>query len=188
MTRGSFYFHVRSRDDLLASLLDRWRVRNVEPFRDSAAAADAAGQARMERIVDLWLTETLFDPRLELAMRDWAHGSPTVAAELRAVDVERIELLQCCFREMGFGDEDAFARGRLTHFSADSDITRSRLPRRRQSAAGAPRSTAASCSRRREPVGYRHAFEPKEIRLAAPIRPRMISPEVISGLGSTYGH
>lgn len=116
VTRGSFYHHFRNRADLLAALFELWRTQNVAPFEAIARADHLAGWGRLEKVVELWLEETLFDPALESAVRDWAREARRVADAIRAADAGRIELLRQAYREMGFPDDEAFVRARVTYF------------------------------------------------------------------------
>ncbi len=53
ITRGSFYWHFRSRKALLDSLLEDWRVRNTAPFLAAAADERRSGEDKFRAIVDV---------------------------------------------------------------------------------------------------------------------------------------
>lgn len=116
VTRGSFYHHFRNRADLLDALFELWRAQNVAPFEAIARADHLAGWGRIQKVVELWLEESPFDPAFESAVRDWARASRRVADAIRVADAGRIELLREAYREMGFPDDDAFVRARVTYF------------------------------------------------------------------------
>ena len=115
VTRGSFYFHFRGRADLLDALFQLWRAQNAEPFEEVARDPCIKGWDRIQRVVDLWLEETRFSPAFDTAMRDWARSARRVADAVRAADRSRIALLDTAYREMGFADNEASIRARVTY-------------------------------------------------------------------------
>jgi len=102
VTRGSFYWHFRSRDELLGRLLDAWEAKNTAAI---VKAATAAGTL-VDRYVDLsrlWLGWSDFDPRLDVAVRDWGHSDPAVRSRLQAADEERVAALVAMIEPEGYG-------------------------------------------------------------------------------------
>ena len=62
ITRGSFYWHFTSRNDLLKALLQDWHTHNTAPFALAAQATDRSGIEKFQAIVDMWLDEQDYDP------------------------------------------------------------------------------------------------------------------------------
>lgn len=136
ITRGSFYWHFRSRKALLDSLLEDWRVRNTAPFLAAAADERRSGEDKFRAIVNVWLDESEYDPAYDAAIREWARTSAPVANLVRRVDRRRIALLAGICRELGCDPQEAEIRARITYFHQvgyyalglkESDRTRRRL-------------------------------------------------------------
>lgn len=115
VTRGSFYWHFRNHKDLLEQLLQSWVETNTAPFqrvRDSGKS----GPAKFEAIVDLWLSESEYDPKFDTAVREWARVSPHVAGVVRQADDERVAVFRDIFEELGYTGTDALIRARIAYF------------------------------------------------------------------------
>ena len=116
VTRGSFYFHFTSLNDLRNGLLDEWRRTNCAPFRAMRDAEDIDGLTFFTEIVHVWVDEDPFSPQLDLAIRDWSRTSKSLAKEVREIDDLRIALLIRAFRAMGYADDESLVRARITYF------------------------------------------------------------------------
>ena len=115
VTRGSFYFHFVNRKDLLDALLQDWRDRNCARFDQLSGAVELSGPALYEAVTDLWLDEATFRPKLDLAVRNWGRLSKPVAREVEAADVTRIDLLFKAIQAMGFDEDEALVRARISY-------------------------------------------------------------------------
>lgn len=115
VTRGGFYWRFKSRDELLATLLDDWVHTNTEPLL-AAIKAPGTFSERFERLVDLWLDEQAFSPSYDNAVRAWSKGDPKVAAVVREVDDRRVDALAGLFEDHGFDHNEALVRARITYY------------------------------------------------------------------------
>lgn len=116
MTRGSFYWHFKSRADLLRELLAHWEANNTAVFERLLKTGNANGVAEFLAVVDLWLNEKEFSPAFDTAVRDWARVSREARAVVKRVDGRRIAVLHRIFLDLGFADPEAFVRARITYF------------------------------------------------------------------------
>ncbi|HEX4153408.1 MAG TPA: helix-turn-helix domain-containing protein [Steroidobacteraceae bacterium] len=116
ISRGSFYWHFASRRALLDALLEDWRARNTAPFVAIAADEGMSGEEKFRALADVWLDESDYDPAYDAAIRDWARTSARVAARVRRVDRERIDLLAKICRDLGYARREAEIRARITYF------------------------------------------------------------------------
>jgi AcrR family transcriptional regulator len=136
ITRGSFYWHFAGRKALLDAVLDDWRVRNTAPFLVVAQDEGRSGEEKFRALVDIWLDESAYDPAYDAAVREWARTSAGVAALVRRIDRQRIDLLAKICRDLGYEPLEAEIRARITYFHQigyyalglkESDRTRRRL-------------------------------------------------------------
>jgi AcrR family transcriptional regulator len=97
VSKGSFYWHFRDRNDLLEKLLVRWE----DAERDWLKAAATTGAAMQ------WANfiEKTSDPegmRMEVALRAWARRDERVAARVAAIEERKARLIVDVLREVGF--------------------------------------------------------------------------------------
>lgn len=117
VTRGGFYWHFASREDLLQGLLGAWELSSVATFeRSLGSEGGSCGRAEFLAFARLWVTETDFVPAYDTAVRDWARISAEAAAAVRRVDQRRIEILHRIFRDLGFTEPEALVRARIAYF------------------------------------------------------------------------
>lgn len=114
VTKGSFYWHFKNRQELLSAVLDTWEQG------ESIAIISRVNSASEDPADRLWsLLEILFDGstfKLEKAVRAWAQSDPDVALRVAQVDRQRIDHAAVMFAEMGVEAEEAIARARITMY------------------------------------------------------------------------
>ena len=117
VTKGSFYWHFKDRNALLAALLDAWQAQATNAIIEQVEAQ--GGDARAK----LWALFTIVakaDGRLDRAIRNWAaqEGAaqdPTAQTALEQVDRRRLDYLRALFQGLGFSAAQAAARARLVY-------------------------------------------------------------------------
>ena len=121
LSRTSFYWFFKDREELLAALVARWREKNTGNLvRQSEAAAETLPEA-MLNVFDCWVDNGLFDAPFEFAVRSWALQSPEILAEVHEADRMRMEALTRLFLRFGFDETAADVRAPAA--------SRSRAPR-----------------------------------------------------------
>jgi AcrR family transcriptional regulator len=113
VTKGSFYWHFRDRDALLAAALDEWERRGTAGLIERL---DKIADPR-ERLAE-WAHSVLRADKTLLAALHGAADHPVVAPVLRRVTERRIEYLADLLREAGVSPSAASHRARLL-YSAD---------------------------------------------------------------------
>ena len=117
LSRTSFYWFFKDREELLATLIDQWRGKNTHNLISQAGAyAETIAEAILN-VFDCWLDSDLFDSRLEFAVRSWAQQSAQVAAEINKADAARIEALRDMFIRFDYAPQPADVRARTIYLT-----------------------------------------------------------------------
>ena len=117
VSKGSFYWHFRNRDDLLEAVLELW-IQEATLSVGERVLGRATNPA--ERLL-LFLRLPLSSKRaskasdLELAILDWARRSRTAEAAVAKVDQLRVEQLTHEFDRLGFNREQAEFRAHTAY-------------------------------------------------------------------------
>jgi AcrR family transcriptional regulator len=102
VSKGSFYWHFRDRDELLKRMLKRWEEsEGAWLSAEESAAADHPGAAgRWARFV-----ERSAEPeriREEIAVRVWARKDEQVAIRVTAVEKRKMRVIANVLADIGF--------------------------------------------------------------------------------------
>ncbi len=116
VSRGSFYWHFKDRDDLLAGLMGFWREKNTAAVVKAVEGAPSLEEGILA-LFDAWTDPEHFDPRLDLAVRDWARRSEDVRAALEQADADRVRAIARLYSQFGFEGTAAFIRARVIYFA-----------------------------------------------------------------------
>ena len=115
LSRTSFYWFFKDRDELLGALIARWRDKNTGNLvKQTQAYADSLAEA-MLNVFDCWLDRALFDSPFEFAVRSWALQSPQILAEVQAADRIRVDAIAGMLMRFGFDESAADVRARTTY-------------------------------------------------------------------------
>lgn len=114
ITRGSFYWHFKSREDLLDALLEDWIERNqgeVEALRSKRNGAPTLADC-----IRVWVSMEDDVLTFDLAMRLWGRKIDKVAKATLRVDEAWVALLTDVFRRRGHPAKMAHGRARVMYF------------------------------------------------------------------------
>ena len=115
LSRTSFYWFFKDREELLGALLTRWRDKNTgNMIKQSEAYAESITEA-MLNVFDCWLDKSLFDSQFEFAVRSWALQSPEILSEVQRADQARLDALIRMFVRFGFKEITADVRARTIY-------------------------------------------------------------------------
>lgn len=111
ITRGSFYWHFKSRAELLEALLAYWEVA----LTDSVMLALNGDQGDARERLYLLMEDVFFNERsrYDMAFIAWAKEDDDVRKRVEAVLLRRRTFVTQLFRQMGFPPQEADARSRL---------------------------------------------------------------------------
>jgi AcrR family transcriptional regulator len=116
VSRSSFYWYFKNRDELLDALLDRWERLNTRSIIAQAEEPAATVNEAVCKVFRCWVNPLIFSPRLDFAVREWARRSAHVRKVLDRSDRMRTEAVKALFLRLGYENEDAFVRARVLYY------------------------------------------------------------------------
>ena len=117
VTRGSFYWHFRDREDLLRNVLQAWRGRATEQVtaRFESSNADPRVLVRELFLLPFRGRSAERAARIELAIRAWARRDAVARQAVDEADASRIAYIAQVFSALGFGIAEARQRAFLLY-------------------------------------------------------------------------
>ncbi len=112
VTRGSFYWHFKNRDDLLAQMLREWKARNTASVIAQIKKLETSPSSKLLSLFEIAAQD---DNRLEKAVRIWSVNDARAAAVINKADQERLDYLQTLFAQLGFSKRDAKVRAQIVY-------------------------------------------------------------------------
>lgn len=112
VTKGSFYWHFKDRDDLLQRMLTSWRDAATEQI---ISRFESRGLTARELIRDLLAlpfrgASAKEAAAIELGIRAWARRDDAARSVLDEVDSKRLAYIAQCFQSLGFDASEAKSR------------------------------------------------------------------------------
>lgn len=111
VTKGSFYYHFRNREDFVAKLLAFWEAEYTTRQQDALAESSAPAEERLFQIMKTIEKDSL--TQFDIAFRSWAAQDSSVAEVVRRVDAARFSAIKSLFAELGFTGADLIERTRI---------------------------------------------------------------------------
>jgi AcrR family transcriptional regulator len=117
VTRGSFYWHFRSREDLLRGVLQNWRESATEQLTRRLASASSDPREQLRDVVSLPFRgrAAARAARIELAIRAWARRDQMAQMAVDEADASRIGYHAQLFSALGFSLNEARMRAFLLY-------------------------------------------------------------------------
>ncbi|MEP2030661.1 MAG: TetR/AcrR family transcriptional regulator [Paracoccaceae bacterium] len=116
VSRSSFYWYFKSRQDLLNALLQEWQNTNTAVLVAKANAPAETITGALCNVFHCVVDPSLFNTSLDFAIRAWARGSPTVRRVQDQSDAVRLTALADMYRRFGYEDLEAVTRARILYF------------------------------------------------------------------------
>lgn len=116
VSRSSFYWYFRDRQEILDALLDHWQSKNTAGLLAQAAAPAETITAAVCNVHRCVVNPALFDTALDFAMRDWARRAPRVAEVLKQSDARRVAALRSMFLRFDYGEDEAETRAFVLYY------------------------------------------------------------------------
>ncbi|NOC46618.1 TetR/AcrR family transcriptional regulator [Ruegeria sp. HKCCD7559] len=116
VSRSSFYWYFKSRQELLDALLARWQATNTAALVAQAEAPAETITAAVCNVHRCVVNTDLFDTALDFAVRDWARKSGKVRRMLDQSDARRLKALHAMFARYGYSEIEAETRARVLYY------------------------------------------------------------------------
>ena len=114
VTKGSFYWHFKDRQDLLNAVLQEWKEGRLRDIEKQSTAVLGKELEQIHHVIDVYsAVRNRKGISIELAVRDWARHDPTISAVVEEVDSYRLECTRKLFVTLGLSDDEARARSLL---------------------------------------------------------------------------
>jgi AcrR family transcriptional regulator len=123
VSRSSFYWFFESLKDLHDQLLDHWLSKNTGPIIERATRPAPDIMSAILNVFECWADESLFDPKLDMAIRLWARRSAAVRDIVQQADNRRLSAIAAMFTRHGYEARDAVVRARVLYFTQIGQYT-----------------------------------------------------------------
>jgi AcrR family transcriptional regulator len=114
VTKGSFYWHFKNREDLLMALLQAWIDLETDGIIAQVDALEGDGHQKLLALFELAVQDY---GQVETAIRAWATIDVKIAAVVAQVDRRRLDYTRDMFLQIGFTPFEAIVRARLVYYA-----------------------------------------------------------------------
>ena len=110
VTKGSFYWHFKDRDDFLSQIIDYWVYEFNEKVGDEVykAVGDQDPRERLRFLLTYLVEHDC--ARYDMTIRSWASQDPKIGEVLKKVDQFRLDIIYSLLVEMGLPEAKAKLR------------------------------------------------------------------------------
>lgn len=116
VTKGSFYWHFRDRQDLIDAVLEHWKNGRIRDIEKMTSVAPGNERAQLHYAIEIYgASRNRKGISIELAVRDWARHDAQAAAIVESVDLYRLECTRRLFVAAGLSDAEAKSRSLLLY-------------------------------------------------------------------------
>ena len=110
VTKGSFYYHFKSRYAFTLQLFDYWGAISTTNVMEHVNQTEGDAAERLLRLTKFLVKKDIC--RYELAIRSWVQIHPILIPMLKQIDLRRYEFVSDLFKEIGFTGDDLEMRVR----------------------------------------------------------------------------
>ncbi len=110
VTKGSFYWHFKDRDDFIHKLVEHWTLVSTLVVVGHMEQVQGSAEERLFELTKYIVINEL--TRYDIAIRAWALMEPQIEYLVRKVDKLRLDFVRDLFAEMGFEGKELEMRSR----------------------------------------------------------------------------
>lgn len=116
VTKGSFYWHFKDRQELLDEVLAQWKEGRIRDVSKQARAEPGQELNQLVKVIDVYsASRNRRGIQIELAVRDWARRDPKAAQVVEEVDEWRLKNARDLFVASGMPEPEAKSRSLLLY-------------------------------------------------------------------------
>lgn len=116
VSRSSFYWYFKSRQDLLDNLLDHWLSMNTAAIEKHACLPSNTITHAVCHLFACFIDPNIFDTKLDFAIRDWARRSGKVRRVLDTSDTRRINSISRMFLKYDYSEIESLTRAKVLYY------------------------------------------------------------------------
>jgi AcrR family transcriptional regulator len=113
VTRGSFYWHFKDREDLLQQTLSYWESELTDTVIQYTLALDGSAEEKLRNVVSIVLHQSM--DRYDTAVRAWSLFDSFALKTLKRVERKRLRFLTKLLSQSGLGQDIAPLRARFLY-------------------------------------------------------------------------
>ena len=116
VTKGSFYWHFKDRQDLFNAVLHTWKEGRIRDINKQTSGAPGKEREQLTHVIEVYsANRNRKGISIELAVREWARRDAQAAAVVEEVDTYRLECTRKLFIASGLSDAEAKSRSLLLY-------------------------------------------------------------------------
>lgn len=116
VTKGSFYWHFKDRQDLFDSVLQNWKEGRLRDIDKQSTVTPGQERELLRQIIEIYsANRNRRGIAIELAVRDWARRNALAAKVVSEVDIYRLDRARQLFVASGLRDDEAKSRSLLLY-------------------------------------------------------------------------
>lgn len=119
ITKGSFYWHFKGREDLLNAILKEWEHSQTA---SAIAQVTSLGGDAHQQFQHLSKALTQLDLRLEAAIRAWAASDPHGRQTVERIDAVRLAYIRSIIENADIPIQPAQTRARLINYALIGEL------------------------------------------------------------------